>query len=223
MTIQQESIKNNTVFNKIVSETQLYQKVPKSNLVGKQNGVITITEFIGYKSTKLLKYRKHEKKKVIQDLPFYKYKCICGKEGVFAGKYAVTIKSCGCNSHLWLESDNIELIRRKDYQAFRSIYLAYRYSAKRKKRTFELTQLQFFNIVQQNCYYCGTLPSNIQTNIYHSLTFKYSGIDRKNNSEGYTVKNSLPCCETCNSSKSNMSLKQFLNWIRKVAKYSKIV
>lgn len=54
-----------------------------------------------------------------------------------------------------------------------------------------LTFEEFCSIRQGNCSYCsGELPET------------GSGLDRKNNNEGYTKENCIPCCRACNSIKS---------------------
>ena len=43
-----------------------------------------------------------------------------------------------------------------------------------------------------------------------------NGIDRINNSVGYTEKNSVPCCGTCNVAKGQMTLAEFKLWIARI-------
>ena len=48
--------------------------------------------------------------------------------------------------------------------------------------------------------------------------FKYNGIDRINNSKGYTIDNCVPCCFMCNYSKNNHSLSDWKAWLERLKK-----
>jgi hypothetical protein len=41
----------------------------------------------------------------------------------------------------------------------------------------------------------------------------YNGVDRVNNSLGYTKDNCKPCCKMCNKMKGTMSLEEFKSFI----------
>jgi hypothetical protein len=84
--------------------------------------------------------------------------------------------------------------------------------ANKKELKFELTIEEFINLVQSNCHYCGAIP-NGKT---HSKYLKRNGIDRVDNAVGYIIENCVPCCAMCNASKSNKTLSQFLEWIKRV-------
>jgi len=77
-----------------------------------------------------------------------------------------------------------------------------------RARGFEwvLTDEQTFNLIEQNCFYCGAPPLNENA----APAYYHSGLDRKDNSLGYTIDNVVPCCVSCNSSKSNGSFDLFL-------------
>lgn len=71
------------------------------------------------------------------------------------------------------------------------------YRAKNEiKKEFELTKDEFKKIKLNNCYLCGKINTSTHTN----------GIDRINNSIGYTVENSRACCKTCNYTKNSYDL-----------------
>ena len=48
---------------------------------------------------------------------------------------------------------------------------------------------------------------------------KVNGIDRKNNSTGYSVLNCVSCCKTCNFAKKNMSYKDFIGYLNRVSEF----
>ncbi len=78
----------------------------------------------------------------------------------------------------------------------------YRKDARSNKRQFTLVREQFREIFTGTCIYCGEFPA--------------FGIDRKNNTSGYTLENSAPCCPTCNYAKRDMSVDEFISWAKRV-------
>jgi hypothetical protein len=58
---------------------------------------------------------------------------------------------------------------------------------------FELSIEQYTTITKQPCYYCGV-----------EIGTKSGGLDRKDNSVGYTLENVLPCCRDCNRVRNNV-------------------
>jgi len=67
-------------------------------------------------------------------------------------------------------------------------YSRYKSKAKNRGYEFNLTLEEFTSISNQDCYYCGK---------------EGFGIDRFDNSTGYTSDNCVPCCTMCNKIKSN--------------------
>lgn len=96
----------------------------------------------------------------------------------------------------------------KDKYCESLVYAQYKSSAKRRDLEWELTKKQVLSITRKNCYYCDSPPSNMIKCRGGSHT--YSGIDRVNNSEGYTINNVVPCCFQCNQGKNNLEQKDFL-------------
>ena len=62
----------------------------------------------------------------------------------------------------------------------------------------------------QPCQYCGDEPNG-----------KLNGIDRQDNSIGYTIENCVPCCQTCNFAKRRMPREEFIWHCNKVAQFNK--
>jgi hypothetical protein len=89
-------------------------------------------------------------------------------------------------------------------------YTAYKKSAKARNYQFDLTQTEFDNIVSYDCYICGKQNSNRHKN----------GIDRYDNSIGYTSENVRPCCGQCNMMKKDMEYQYFINKLLKIFNYS---
>jgi hypothetical protein len=48
-----------------------------------------------------------------------------------------------------------------------------------------------------------------------------NGIDRVDNTKGYSVDNCVPCCRRCNVAKADMTPDQFLGWASLVAHFGR--
>lgn len=77
-------------------------------------------------------------------------------------------------------------------------YYRYKYSAKKRKHSFNLTKEHFATLISGSCVYCGTVQGKI-------------GIDRVVNSIGYEPDNVVSCCWPCNSLKRTMSKERYIN------------
>lgn len=78
----------------------------------------------------------------------------------------------------------------------------YKYDAKRRNYEFALTFEQFAELINKECHYCPIAPSR--------------GVDRVNNSIGYTIDNCVPCCSKCNEMKMDKSVEEFYSHIEKI-------
>lgn len=134
--------------------------------------------------------------------------CECGSEvpvkttNLLIGK----TKSCGCIKRLPDGEANLNLIIKK-----------YKESAVKRGLDFTLSKDELKKIITQNCYYCDEKPTNIIKYKKMCGTFPSNGIDRIDNRIGYTKRNSVPCCFKCNRMKSDMSCKEFLLLVKKIA------
>lgn len=83
----------------------------------------------------------------------------------------------------------------------------YKYRAKGKGLCFELTQLnyEYYTMVSE-CYLCGK----------RSSLFHKNGIDRFDNSCGYTLWNCFPCCSECNYMKKNYKYDDFVKKLKQI-------
>ena len=63
----------------------------------------------------------------------------------------------------------------------------------------------FVSFWNKPCFYCGKEISTI-------------GIDRVDNTKGYSVDNLVPCCTDCNKAKNALSQEQFLQMARAIVK-----
>lgn len=149
--------------------------------------------------------------------------CDCGvRKSIVRGNLTASngaTVSCGCfqredvsrrQLHCWLTDQD---------RAKRRMYSTAVGRAKRSGRDFVIDYEEFVRLSGRSCYYCGSPPSNTHTfksaSKYEQRVAKenYSGLDRVDNSKGYTLDNVVPCCKRCNLSKREMSVDEFSNWI----------
>lgn len=102
--------------------------------------------------------------------------------------------------------------KNKTDTAKRQVYAAYVRSAITRGIKWELIPEQFIKITQKNCTYCGTIPSNN----WKRMGYMYNGVDRIDNTEGYTLDNCIPCCTMCNKMKMDHNLFDFLSKVSKI-------
>ncbi len=148
----------------------------------------------------------------------WKCKCDCGNIKEIRGsslQYGAS-KSCGCGS-----GRRKGTIGKSDYYGFKnSVLRRYQRRAKRKDLIWSLTNEEALNLYQQNCHYCNSSPSNIITAKTCHNEFIYNGIDRVDNTKGYTTTNCVSCCKHCNTAKNGMGKEEFLNWCSRVYNFS---
>jgi len=134
-------------------------------------------------------------------------RCDCGNEiEVTTDQIYNNKKSCGCYNG-----------RDEESASSNHLYAQYRYGANRRNRKlkFSLNRKEFYSITQKECFYCGAPPSQVQK---AHPNFKYNGIDRVDDSKGYTLDNCVPCCSVCNFMKKKMSQGEFLAHMIRILK-----
>lgn len=127
-------------------------------------------------------------------------------------------RSCGCLAKELLAQRTKKLFT-KAGSAGRAVYGRYRHHAEKANRQFEISLEEFLQITSQNCAYCGASPSRINKlkNSASGEIFVYNGMDRQDNSKGYTKENIVPCCLFCNWMKGRLSAEAFISKCRDVA------
>lgn len=90
-------------------------------------------------------------------------------------------------------------------------YSHYKNGAAERELCWNLTKEDFMKLVQSKdgCMYCGHIPEG------KTLL----GIDRVDNTKGYTVENCMPCCAICNIGKGTKTAYEFVQMCKNVAKY----
>jgi DNA polymerase-3 subunit alpha len=132
-------------------------------------------------------------------------------------------KSCGC-LNLELSSLRAEKMYSKNRK-----YTPLEASARRvwQKRYGEMEFEDFYEMSQQNCYYCGESLINIQNcagsksseEMKKNGVFIYNGLDRVDNNKPHSKENCVPCCKYCNFAKRDRTLEEFKQWAIKTYNY----
>jgi hypothetical protein len=85
-----------------------------------------------------------------------------------------------------------------------------RHDAARRGYVWGLSDDDFNSLTQAACVYCGALPrSKSVIGSWADAIWTYNGIDRVDNTQGYTKENSVSCCGRCNRWKSDATLEEF--------------
>lgn len=127
-----------------------------------------------------------------------------------------TTKSCGCLRKYSGVATRFQALP-YGVAAFHSVLKNYKEGSQRRNYTWELTDEECRKLFCGNCIYCGSPPMNVRNS--RTTPYVYSGIDRVDNTKGYTMDNCVSCCKTCNRAKDTMTVEEFTTWIRRVAKH----
>ena len=121
----------------------------------------------------------------------------CGSEySIFKTHSNHESKRCNFCNKTQKNQDAKRIYRDRNYknEMFKNkqrYYKEYINNALRREYEFLLNFEEFSEIVDKECYYC-----------HHNIPEETNGIDRVDNSKGYTKENTVPCCEMCNRMKS---------------------
>jgi hypothetical protein len=155
----------------------------------------------------------------------WQFKCGCGKicEKAASDVTRGRTRSCGC---LGEETKKQAGQRGIHYNtkpnkegAYNKLYGNYKRNAKYRNYDWNLSKDQFKKLIINNCYYCNSQPTAEYSNCEvrtEANTLKYNGIDRKDNSIGYTPENCITSCYFCNKMKLNISYNDFITQIKKI-------
>ena len=148
-------------------------------------------------------------------------KCDCGNFSYVKSNHFKRgiVKSCGCQKFepkLHLRRPNNETLKLNLFQSYKD-------NARHRNKVFDLSKENFLEFIDRECYYCGNLPNNTNKRfLKYDKTFRYNGIDRMDNTKGYTKDNCVTCCETCNKAKLKMNIDDFKNWIKRIYEKQKL-
>jgi hypothetical protein len=98
--------------------------------------------------------------------------------------------------------------------------VSYKNGAEKRKLCWELDESFLRGLEEKPCAYCGDLPSPKKIHWRAFCAVPVHGIDRVDNSVGYTVKNSVPCCAACNVMKMDTGRDDFVRQCVKIAAHA---
>lgn len=155
------------------------------------------------------------------------WQCDCGTEFEdWGGKIRIGQKqSCGCLGKETRASNGRAHDKTGMGSAMNEVLREYKRGAISRGHSWDLEDLWFFAMVLGDCFYCGSAPSRVRRvgdgkrNVYESEPV--NGVDRLDNRLGYTVENSVTCCQVCNRAKGAMPLEEFEDWISCLTQYRK--
>lgn len=177
------------------------------SLVGKTFGRLTVISELGVISGKGSSY-------------WYSCLCECGAiksvKGASLGRWKGSTKSCGCLQRDVARRRGKENRLKFGEAAFRAYYRSYSRRAKDKNIEFDLSIDKFKSLTEDICYYCKSTPAGKIDNKWHYGYSVHNGIDRIDNTRGYTLDNCVTCCKRCNQAKNDMTKFEFYLWIEKV-------
>jgi hypothetical protein len=122
--------------------------------------------------------------------------------------------SCGCFKS---EVCRARVLLPPGASGFNALKGHYRAGAKRRNLQFSLSDTEFRALTSSPCRYCGAPPARLSKIQKGHTAYTYNGIDRANNSKGYTSDNCVPCCSTCNYLKGTKNIEEFCALIRRIA------
>lgn len=178
---------------------------PRSDLTGKRFGILT--------AVRPTEQKNHNR------TVLWECKCDCGNTKLIPSTKLKNneVSSCGCRErHRPARTERGE-------SGLNSLIKGYKWHAKNRGHEWELTKRQFKELTTQDCFYCGKKPENIT---YGSLgrrkeygAYISNGVDRVDNTQGYTVDNVVACCKTCNRAKGTQTFEDYTDWLHRVATF----
>lgn len=142
--------------------------------------------------------------------------CDCGNQVAVRGRsLSKTTKSCGCYKRDKIRESKL---LPEGQSSFNQMVSKYKLRADKKDLPFTLTLDDVKAITKMPCAYCGAAPSNGKNRKgNHNGEYIYNGIDRYDNTKGYTLDNSVPCCATCNRAKNDLSIQDWHEWLHTIS------
>lgn len=141
-------------------------------------------------------------------------RCDCGSDAVVLGnhlRFGLTT-SCGCFRR--------EVASLPPGEAsFNVVLRNIKRNARIRGVEFHLSDDDVRELLTRPCHYCGQEPSQgggVAATRQLNGNFLYNGLDRMDNSCGYTADNVVPCCGVCNRAKLTMTVEEFHTWVERV-------
>lgn len=143
-------------------------------------------------------------------------RCDCGNEVTAIRNHLIGekgVRSCGCSRFGPKTGYGL------GDAAVTEVMRWYRGSARNRGLSWGLTRDDFKRLTSLDCHYCGTAPALIHRVSPTSGEYVYNGLDRVDNTIGYTPANVVPCCQMCNFAKRDIPYDDFLGWIARLTSF----
>lgn len=170
----------------------------------------------------------------------FKCQCSCGNIiDMSSNSLRSGTKSCGCFRKETAINLGINNRKKAGHVTLIDYFSKYKRNARRRSYVWELTLKQFSGLIKKDCYWCGS-PSRMRNRYLNTdctitkdakkinidwvkqQSISANGIDRIENTIGYTRLNSVPCCEKCNKMKLNYTEKDFIRHINKISEFQRM-
>jgi hypothetical protein len=154
--------------------------------------------------------------------------CTCGTvSDVYVGhlKNGASTRCVECRFKLQSRKRNKRAVYTAEQMYLNRIFRRSKQSAEERGLQWALTKEEVSIIIQQECYWGGCAPEiryyrirgkDDVTRSRPEVSMIANGMDRKDNTEGYTWDNTVPCCKQHNSMKSDLSIDAFLSLVSSV-------
>ena len=145
--------------------------------------------------------------------------CECGAKKLVRQSHLRSGKtqSCGC-FRVEFHKTRDRTYQQKPGAAFRRLLSRYKKHARNRNLSWEITDEQFRQITSASCFYTGLNPGCVMK-ADSGECYPYNGIDRLENSAGYTMQNCVPCAHKINMMKKNLPSDEFISLCRLVAEH----
>jgi len=161
------------------------------------------------KDCEIIDYIKSEHKYVL--------KCICGQD--FKKGTNDLDGPCICCKSCYKQK-YYEYSRKADENILKNQqYSRYQDNARKRNHEWNISNEDFCLLISKKCYYCDSYPDREVKgkSKNNPLVILVHGLDRVDNSKGYSLENCVTCCELCNRAKRALDLEEFETWIKKIS------
>lgn len=143
-------------------------------------------------------------------------RCDCGSEKLIATRHLKSgnSRSCGCLQKEFMRN---HFSLPPGESARRLVLKYYKRAARDRNLPWSISDSEFYELTQKDCFYCGVKPEKVNTTVTGSFIF--NGIDRIDNNRGYENVNIVACCEMCNLAKREMPFDIFMQWLKRAGEY----
>lgn len=137
-------------------------------------------------------------------------RCKCGEEEVVSADLLYKEMKNACRKCSRTRAAKNNTVPDKG-ATWNRIARTYRKNAFKRGHDITISAERIIEICHQDCYYCGTHP------IYSKGYGVYmTGVDRVDNTKGYTEDNVVPCCSVCNKMKGTLTKEDFIAHINRI-------